>query len=304
MSIYDNRGMKGEVREGRDLLVQDRDLDALRLVFDHGYLTSEMLRLFLAPDIRPDTWSKALKRLINHRLLVAPAAQVKNPAYRSSLVYDITPQGVALLIEEGRISVEDAERRKAFFAKKRKEFWHDLSAAMTVASIRLAARQAGVSFVTPWTILRKASQPKLSLRISEDRHIVPDYLFGLVHGDDYRFYWFEHDHNTEQLTKRKTVGSSFERKLEELNQVFTRRLHQTAWGLPGLTVLTVTLNENRAATMLDELAAKLPNKRKFLFRGYCAFKKTNLIPKPSLNLFSEDWAAANGWKRIDGKEVS
>jgi hypothetical protein len=300
-----------QIGESAEAVLTARDFEMLRLLFDFGYLSSEMLRQFVAPKTNPRVFSRRLKQLQDNPNLYIrrPAQQRDNyQANYSYLVYEITPKGIQALFAAGHISEEEREWRKRFMQQKYREFWHDLAMANVVASIKLAIKDSPTHrFVTPFSILKNApettqtSDYPFSVRTPE-RYIVPDYLFGIAHkaGEDeeYRFYWYEHDQGTEPV-ERKGKGSSFKRKLDDCGVMLTAKLYERHFDLDGLSVITVTIRERHLASIMARAEA-MKHRRHLLFKALDASSATDRVPKPVPEIFREPWLrAGHEPKRID-----
>jgi len=315
MNIYENRQSRWKLGSTYKAQLSPRDYQMLRLLFDLGYMSSELLRQFVAPNTSPRVFAPRLKTLTDRPNLYIRRPEQQKASYQanySHLVYEITPKGIDALLKAGHITAEEAVWRSRFMQQKYREFWHDLNMANVVGSIRLAIDRGGVCrFVSPFAILANApdqtkrSKHPLSVKLP-DRYIVPDYLFGIAHTKDgkeeYRFFWYEHDQGTEPVERVTSAGSSLKRKLEDCDLMLADRLYDRHFFLPNLTILTVTPVQRH----LDSIMAKadaLAHRRQFIFKALDAAHGNDRVPKPVPHIFSEEWLRASSTPvRIDQTE--
>lgn len=304
MNPYANRKSRWVLGESAPAQLTARDYQLLRLLFDLGYMSSELLRQSVAPKTSPRVFAPRLKMLTDrpNLYLKRPEQQKENyQANYSHVVYEITPKGIDALLKAGHITAEEIVWRSQFMQQKYREFWHDLNMANVMGSIRIAVeKSADHRFVSPFDILRKApqatqrSQHPFSVKVP-DRYIVPDYLFGIAHkkgnAEEYRFFWYEHDQGTEPVERITSKGSSFKRKINDCEAMLFGGLYEDRFWLPGLTILTVT----PASRHLDSIMAKaasLPSRRHFIFKALDASSDNDRVPRPVPRIFSEAWLRA------------
>lgn len=304
MNAYADRKSRWELGESQKARLTERDYHILKLLFDFGYLTSEMLREFVAPKTKPKHFSIRLKTLRDRPNLYIrrPTQQQQNhQANYSPLAYEITGRGTAALLTAGVITEEEAVWRSRFLQGKHLEFWHDLAMANVLASIKLAAERTGKRFIEPWRLIKhmpdrqKLQKNPLALSLG-DRSIIPDYLFGIEHqvGQTFKtkLYWYEHDQGTEPAERKASSKlSSFGKKLKECEIMLSRRLYDSDFNLDGITVLTVTLTKRHLASIMAK-AKDLPHRKHFAFMALNAATPDNRVPKPVPEVFRAQWQRA------------
>lgn len=221
------------------------------------------------------------------------------------VVYDLAPRAKTLLAERG-VGWRRAVRNDPFL--------HQLMQACVGASLELAAKEKGLTYVSTAEILaharcpqatRDATQPLAipTPALGEGKTIVPDDLFGLRYGDDgYRFFAVEIDRNTESIERRDPGQNSFGRKLVGYADILGKRTFSSHFGLPNLHVLTVTTNAVHAANILEYIRRRIDNSHiaeRFAFAVEPSFGANWRVPRSLLtNLIEEPWLTATGTKNI------
>jgi hypothetical protein len=139
-------------------------------------------------------------------------------------------------------------------------------------------------------------------RQGDQKAVLPDDLFALHYpGAGYRFFAVEIDRNTESIERRTAGQNSFGRKITGYMEVLKHRTHTKHWGVPNLTILTVTTNARHAANIIDFI--KRQNEPdlsgSFAFAVAPDFGANWRVPSTVLfHLLDEPWTTLNGPKDI------
>ena len=178
-------------------------------------------------------------------------------------------------------------------------YLHRFATACITASIELAVTALGYRYISQADIfthpkcpksLRQASHP-LALPHREGV-IIPDQLFGIDYGGKFRFFVLETDRKTETIVSTKASAKAFGRKLEAYIDVLEQETYREVWGIPTLSVLTVTTSEAHMKTMishLDDLASPKTAAR-FLFKSKPEFGKYWTVPPVLHDLITTPWS--------------
>jgi len=293
---------------GKRIDLSERDLLIFEALHRHGPLPTHYLYEFTRH------LGKHLTSF-QHRLTKLANGTENGPAYLSRppqqfaayngrcqpLIYDLAPLALHLL----------AERGKAQRYPRTDPFLHRFMAACVSASIHLAAQVRGSRFGSKDDIFahakcpettRNASNP-LALPISPpigSKFLVPDDLFVIQHpGPRARFFAVEIDRKTESINS-DTAKTAYGRKLQGYLDAIKNRSYHRHWGIPGLTVLTITTNPIHLQQMLHYLRSLEEPQfaSRFLFKSKSHFGANWEVPPIMHDLFGEPWITG------DGKEVA
>jgi protein involved in plasmid replication-relaxation len=264
-----------------------RDLAYLRALFIFGVLANEMLHALVCPerDQRVTTDRMFLLKNPPNDYVVQPKGQEnsKSANYRS-LSYEISTKGVEALVDSGVIAFADFVLwRKLQANYKPLHFDHDFATGYILASIELGARQAGQRFISWLEILNRQKCPAATREAPnpfaipydsgpEQRHLIPDGLFGLEYPSGACFFALETDMATEQHRDNEMKNATIVRKLRAYRDVIRSETFKTRFGLPSPQILIVTPSAVRMQNMLATVArladieAKWPSGR-FLFKA-------------------------------------
>ncbi|WP_422058519.1 hypothetical protein [Sphingomonas sp.] len=210
------------------------------------------------------------------------------------LVYDFAPRAKLALAERGTL-VRQPQGRAAPFV-------HQLMQACVGASFEIKASDHGICYISRSEILAKAAAD-LALPLSANRSLIPDDLFGLEYpGAGYRFFAVEIDRNTESIERSISGQTSFGRKIAAYLHILRTRAYRTHWGIPNLTVLTVTTNRTHAANIIEYIRAQDagPFAERFLFQAEPSFGANWRVPSDVLSgVLTEEWRTIADARRID-----
>lgn len=250
----------------RRLVLTEADLLAFAAIDRHGPLPTPYLRAFTR-HVRRD-YSQLQNRLTElyngtraqPPWLTRPQQQFASfHARYQHLVYDLAPQAKLALGERGWL--------ERWSPKRTDPFVHRLMLACAGASLELGAKGRWLRHIRREEILghgkaaraRQAANP-LAIplpAIGAQRALVPDDLFGLEYpGVGYRFFAVEIDRNTESIERKALTQTAFGRKVAGYLQLLRAQIHRDWWGVPNLTILTLTTNEVHRRNMLVHVAGQ------------------------------------------------
>ncbi len=222
------------------------------------------------------------------------------------VVYDLAPRARVALMERGTLG--------KFSPKRTDPFLHQLMGACVGASLEIAAKRAGVRYVSREEILthqkagacRDSDSPmSVPLRGLDRKTLTPDDLFGLAYPSEggrekFRFMAVEIDRNTESIERKNLAQTSYGSKVGGYVQVIETKRYQSWWGIPNLSVLTVTTNGTHASNLIEYVGKHGDFLDAFAFATAPAFGANWRVPKQLLiELFEEPWITPVGTKRID-----
>lgn len=248
-----------------------------------------MLRALVAPMVSQWTITERIKKLKRYpnRLIEQPWQQraAVNANY-NHLVVTLSAPGLALLIERGRITRQQADWYRGI-NENRNTYEHDAMAAYLSASIDLGCRQDENLHFVSWLEIfsgeacpdaTKAQRNPLLIPYEIDRverALIPDALCGVAHRDNgVNYYAIEADRNTEPIDSPRLKRSSYARHLAGYRHVLRRELYATQYGVPNMQVLTITVSETHMLNIMSHLrrvaAERVPHlsgPRPFLFKA-------------------------------------
>jgi hypothetical protein len=221
-------------------------------------------------------------------------------------IYGLTPEGKRRLEALGKASISP-ERNDPFV--------HQFMGACFSASLEFEASKHDLRFIGRGEILRHPKCPPatrtlpnpyaLPVHDTDIKHLIPDNLFALKypHPDankGYRFFAVEIDRNTESIYSRRNINNTIARKVRAYENILTHRTHQSHLGIPNLTVLFVTTNDQHLENMLDCVRETARNPDQYLFKAFPTFGEDWRVPREVLPVF-EPWMSARGSVDISKK---
>lgn len=172
------------------------------------------------------------------------------------MVYGLSLRAKQALAERGTLS--------QFCPKRAEPFLHQLMGACVGASFELANQRHGLRYIAREEIFthikcpkatRDAINPMAIPMAGIDRTtLIPDDLFRIEYpGEGFRFFAVEIDRNTESIERRSLHQTSFGRKIEGYQHVLHNQRYRSWWGLPNLSILTVTTNATHSRNIVDNV---------------------------------------------------
>lgn len=284
--------------------MSERDIAIFEALYRHGPLPSHYLYEFTRHLGRHLTsFQHRLTKLAHGAengaaYLTRPEQQFASYNARcQALIYDLAAPSVAALAERGRPC------RSA----RTDPFLHRFMGACVSASLQLAAERRGCRYGSKDDIVAHPKCPEatkhaanpLALPLGSPagrQFLVPDELFVIQYpGPKTRFFAVEIDRRTESINSA-VARTAYGRKLEAYIEVIKQRLYQRHWGIPGLTVLTVTTNPIHLQHMLRYFRSLNEPQlaMRFLFTSKAHFGSNWEVPPIMADLFNEPWIAGDG----------
>lgn len=220
------------------------------------------------------------------------------------LVYDLTDKAKNVLALNGTLP--------AYGPRRTDPFLHQLMGACVGASIEMAAKKQGIRYIPRAEIFShpragKAVQAKNPMAIplsilSASKSLIPDDLFGLEYPEGgYRFFAVEIDRNTESIERKNLDYNAFGKKITGYLELLRTKSFSDWWGIPNLTVLTVTTNATHAQNLMEHVRKQGEPRYadRFAFATEPTFGVNWRVPKTVLsNLLTDPWNTVNGPKDI------
>jgi hypothetical protein len=224
----------------------NRELRWLAHIERHGPQSSVAL-LDLTSDTHRcrDTGLRSLQRLRAGGFLSLPLQQRSiERAEFHPYVYDVTQKAKTWLADKG--CLEEAVRPTG-------HWWHSYTVSSITAAIDRAAEMRGVSYIPARKILNIRQTP-LGIPYAGGT-IIPDQIFALNYGGNFRAFMVEVDRGTEPLSS-KSARESLARKVTGYGQIITRDLHRKHYGLKSpLALLFTFASQARAHRFMEMIAA-------------------------------------------------
>jgi len=295
------------------LVLTDADLLIFEAINRHGPLPTHYLYEF-TKHLRKD-YTHLQNRLTEFYngddagpfLLRPPQQFAGYEARYQHIVYDLAPRAKDNLANRGTIS--------SFRPRRSDPFLHQLMQACVCASLELTAPEKGLTYISRQTIFSRLKPPlkteesaNLSIPVTglgNDKAIVPDDLFGLKgtdgQGDWYRFFALEIDRNTESIVRKDPGQTAFGKKISGYLDVLRRQSYRKQWGIPNLSVLTVTTNPTHAMNIIEFIRKQNEPRyaERFGFIAEPSFGTNWRVPRALLkNLLFDRWKTAGASKEI------
>ena len=289
----------GRQPTAKRVMLGERDFQCFAALERHGPLPSTYLYEFTKAAARNfKGHQQRLTDLFNedntpHRGFYLDRPEQQNASINARyqpMSYELTRDGARALRDRGI--------PRQMWQPPNGPYLHRFMTACLTASIELGVRQAGFRYMSQHDIF---SHPKCPASLANtdsplalpcrDGVIIPDQLFGIDYGGKYRFFVLEADRKTETIVSSKASSKAFTRKLEAYLDVLRNETYREVWGIPSLTILTVTTSVAHMGTMirvLDDLADSRPATR-FLFKAKPEFGKYWTVPPVMTDLLSDPW---------------
>lgn len=231
-----------------------------------------------------DTARRQMQKLRAGGFLHCPRQQrATENAQFNPYIYDLTPRARAFLDEEGL--AEDTIRPTGHWV-------HQYMTACITGAIDIAAARAAVSFIAGHRVLARS---RASLGIDLDRKtLIPDQLFGLDYGGQYRFFCVEADRGTEPKTSSQ-ARKSHRAMLEDYRSFIGGKRYKAHYCLTAGMLLLVVFSSRTNETRFLKAAREVLGER----RGYVMTQVVGEFHgafRPPLRL---DRLFLGPWKRAD-----
>lgn len=286
-------------RTGKRIEITARDIEIFKLLERYRYLRSTFIHAFVggASETR---FKERLGHLYHEGgYLDRPSQQWEfADARHRPVVYEIGA-GAARALREAGVTVDDV--RTFLAATAHKQFLHSLMICEALASLDLGVRTDPRLRLIAWPeILGRAPETTRSsptpfrVPVPSGGYVVPDGLFGIEYAragqKAYRFFALEADRGTMPVARSNGRQTSYLAKLTAYQEIISRQMHRTHWGIPNLLVLTVTTNEGHLAEILRRFEEQPGGHSAFLFKAVGS--GTGALPGPAPQLLSEPWQRA------------
>lgn len=250
----------------RPFQLQERDIEVIKEVYKHRFLTSEHIRALISGS--GQVILRRLQLLYHAGFLDRPREQIKPyKSGSSAMVYGIGNKGADYLHQTFNIP-----RSKVDWTSKNREvktvfLEHSLSVANFMVSMETACRErTDVEFIDPRKFVKQYPITwKITKAIEGNKHtfsIFPDNVFALYYPKDNStaYFFLEVDRSTMPIFSNNFFRTSVYKKLllywlSWRDGIFTNYLH-----LPNARVLTLAKSKERIKSMIE--AVKQADDRK------------------------------------------
>ena len=289
----------GRQPTGKRIILQERDFQCFAALERHGALPSTYLYEFTKDTARNfKGFQQRLTDLYNEDntphhgfYLERPEQQYAsiNARYQP-MTYDLTANAKRALRDRGI--------PEHIFESPNGPYLHRFMTACLTASMELAVRTAGFRYISQAEIFTHSKCPKAILTREHPLAvpcssgcIIPDQLFGIDYGGSYRFFVLEADRKTESVVSKKASIKAYAKKLESYLEVLRDQSFRDVWGIPSLSIMTVTTSNAHMQTMIDALGdlAESQETARFLFKTQPQFGKYWTVPSVLSGLFTDPW---------------
>ena len=265
----------------RPFAVQERDLDIIKQVHKHRFLSSEHIAALI--DGSGQGILRRLQLLYHAGYLDRPREQIKPyHAGSAAMVYGIGNKGADYLSQALNVP-----RSKVDWTSKNREaktvfLEHTLEIGNFMVCLELACRQVkNVELIGPGEILRQTAKARKENGLSwavaktikdektgDQKHytfsLVPDKVFGLHFPEDppdrnKAFFFLEVDRSTMPINSRNLFRSSFAKKLSLYWESWQQGLFEKNFHFKNARVLTLAKSSARIGSMIE--AAKVVDER-------------------------------------------
>jgi len=228
----------------------NREIRWLKHIERHGPQSSQYLYELTRDTHRcKDTALRQMQKLRAGGYLRLPQQQrATEHADFNPYIYDLTKKA-----EDHLFDLDLAEST----VRPTGHWWHGFATSCVTGSIEIATARQGVWYIPAHTILAKKGA---SFKIPMKRgNLIPDQLFALDYGGNFRAFALEVDRSTETLSSA-SARKSLARSIEQYATVIENEIHKSHYGLKAnLLVLWVFSSRSRQARFLELLE---PNTRR------------------------------------------
>ncbi len=290
---------------GKRIYPGDTGLDVFQHLDDHGPLSNEWLFLLMQPGLKSseslvkrmcDFYNEATAPL-GGQYVYKPWQQRETDSWKNQpIVYANTVRAWRFLEAAGRV-----DPRPANAWHEIEDFWHEYMIACITASIELACRKAGLTFLSRRKIL--GTRPlSIDVPITVDGEyysgpLRPDSVFAVEWPNGGRRYFFlEADRDTEGVDLKSLKVKSYRRKLLQYREMIQQGIYKDFLGIEkgGVLCLHVTTQEPHMQTIIKSLTNITDGKGNNynLFKHDPSFGRRPSIEKPTLDFGDTPWLRA------------
>jgi hypothetical protein len=246
----------------------DDDVVIIRQLARHRFLRSTHIAALVGRSL--DRTNDRLSRLFHAGYVDRPRAQLDYypTAGSAPIAYALADRGARLLIERDGVDFANVEWSRKNRQAGRPFIEHQLEVVDFYVALQLAiSKRNDVRLINPDELV--ASFPDQSfnernpftLRVKVSHHgvnyessVIPDLAFGLLFKDgSRRCFMVEIDRGTMPIIRRDIRQTSLERKMRTYLAAHAAKKHKRQFGWKTFRVLTVTTDEHRVRSTLDEL---------------------------------------------------
>lgn len=298
----------------------DRDLEIIRCVYHHRFLTSDQITALSGGS--KQGVSRRLNLLFHSGWLDRPRSQLLMPERLSarcnhSMIYALGKVGAKYLSAELDLSLstvnwtaKNNELRSGFFLE------HTLMIAQFMIKVQLACRKVrGVEFISQDEITAKRTElilannkelgfkVNVSLRKNQQKPftiaVVPDAAFGLrfldrPKGKNESYFFVEADRATMPIRRASLLRSSFYKKMLGYHHGWKEGAFEKTFSFRNARVLTVTTSRERINNMI-EVGREMDSRKRGLGMFLFASQEMLNLDKPE-DVFRHVWLSGKGEK--------
>lgn len=296
--------------ERRPMYLTARDLEILRLVAEHRFLSSVHLHQWLGGSRQ--NLLRRLHRLFHHGYLDRPTAQLDyfHRAGSRPMVYGLGRRGAGRLRRDLNLPFARLDWAGRPRPVGRLFLEHTLLVAEVVTAFERACRRHGgfrlvlLDGLNPENDTREHRrrwQWSVTVPSRQRIGVAPDRVIALepvdpLNRNTRQTFFIEADRGTMPITRSNPRLSSVARKLLAYEATWSQGVHQSRLGLPRFRTLVVTTSQARTTSILKQVRA-LPRGR-----GLFLCTDTQRLAAAEDILSSRCWDGASGPQGLDGAE--
>jgi hypothetical protein len=262
----------------------DDDVVIIRQLARHRFLRSTHIAALVGRSL--DRTNDRLSRLFHAGYIDRPRAQLDYypTAGSAPMAYALADRGARLLIERDGIDFANVEWTRKNRSAGRPFIEHQLEVVDFFVALQCAvSRRRDVLLIHPDEIVASfpdqsfAERNPFALRVkilhqgvAHEVGVLPDLAFGLKFADgSRRCFMVEIDRGTMPIARSDIRQTSLERKMRAYLAAHATKQHERQFGWKTFRVLTVTTDEHRLSSILEELqklrVARSPGPSLFFF---------------------------------------
>lgn len=294
------RRFAGRQPTGKRIILGERDFAYFAALERHGPL--------------PATYLYALTRHLarnhkGHQLRLTELYNEDNTPHRSFYLERPEQQYASInaryqpmiyeLTEQGQKALRDKSIPRQMWQAPNGPYLHRFMTACITAAIELTCRELGFKYLSQSDIFTHRKAPASLSNMNHplalacgDGVIVPDQVFGIDYGGKYRFFALEADRKTETIVSTRAMAKSFANKLTRYAHVLENQTYRDAWGIPTLSILTVTVSDAHIRSMIAQVESNITSDNtasRYLFKSKPQFGKYWSVPDIMTDLVADPW---------------